>query len=56
MKTKYIKPEIEIIKVQWRRNFLMSHSEVEVTENIGANNYFFDTDEEDNNNNTTIFE
>ena len=46
MKKQYIKPEAEIIYVYANKHVLMSHSEVEVTENIGANNYFFDEEEE----------
>ena len=47
MKKRYIKPEIEIIHVDTNKHVLMAHSEIEVTENIGANNYFFDTEEDD---------
>ena len=45
MKTRYVKPITEIIKVNINR-IMMSNSEPEVTYNIGANSSTFD--EEDN--------
>ena len=49
MKTKYIKPSIEVIMMKTSKRIMMSNSEPEVTYNIGANSSVFDTDDENEN-------
>ena len=47
MKTKYIKPITEIISLSEQKYIMMSNSEIEVTENMGAKENNFDWDDDD---------
>ena len=47
MKKKYVKPILEIIRVDNQR-LMVSNSEPEVTYNIGANSHSFDVEDDDN--------
>lgn len=47
MKKLYMKPICEVIVIKQKHGLLMSNSEVEFTENIGANSYSFEVEEDD---------